>query len=700
MSPSAGDSVETSVNKVSTTATTGPMTTKPTSDQSSVITPSTSSEKMESISTTSSTLTSTMVTRRATIKNESSTPDIKVQPEASQTGSQQSSTMPKTGVSPAIITRHAAREPSVSTPTMKTRTSSAAAAAATSSNAASVGSSNATMKTRQASNRVSTPKSSGTTTSLTVGGRAMSCGSPLTPQSSQDALVKRRSSSRSIKRKKFDDELVESSLVKSSRGKLPPSGMTLSPSMPPSQQQYHHSPPPPPPPPPPPAQPSPPPPPVPQIIEKAVVKIEEKKIPEPPKPVIPPPPPPPPPKKPEVVKTKPKAEPPPPSPPPPTPTPPAPPPPKQQKVETPRPAPEKKKGKALPSKSSSSKSSRSKKSKSLVPLARETSRWTAEDDLALITAVHQTNDLEQVFQGVKFSHRFSMKEIEERWYALLYDPIASKASQTAMRLLHPDIKIAIMSQALYSEDEEKILGSVTSTSQPTVDTFQELLNKNASTFNPMRTPKGLQTHWTIMKQYHLLPDQTVQPMPRGDHVLNFSDAEDMMDDSQLQDPRDEILEHELAAFDRRQKRQIRHLENEIPKWQVLVENVTGMTSQEFDSQTLAVLRGRLVRYLMRSKEITIGRASQDNTIDVDLSLEGPAWKVSRKQGVIKLRNNGEFYLANEGKRAVHIDGKPVLKGQKWKLANNSVVEIAGLRFIFLVNQDVISTLRTETPTVK
>ena len=27
---------------------------------------------------------------------------------------------------------------------------------------------------------------------------------------------------------------------------------------------------------------------------------------------------------------------------------------------------------------------------------------------------------------------------------------------------------------------------------------------------------------------------SVQPMPRGDHVLNFSDAEDMMDDSHLQ----------------------------------------------------------------------------------------------------------------------------------------------------------------------
>lgn len=36
-----------------------------------------------------------------------------------------------------------------------------------------------------------------------------------------------------------------------------------------------------------------------------------------------------------------------------------------------------------------------------------------------------------------------------------------------------------------------------------------------------------------MKQYHLLPDQSVQPMPRGDHVLNFSDAEDLLTDEDL-----------------------------------------------------------------------------------------------------------------------------------------------------------------------
>lgn len=58
-------------------------------------------------------------------------------------------------------------------------------------------------------------------------------------------------------------------------------------------------------------------------------------------------------------------------------------------------------------------------------------------------------------------------------------------------------------------------------------------------------------------------------------------------------------------------------------------------------------------------QITLGRTTKDNTVDVDLKLEGPAWKVSRKQGVIKLRNSGEFFIANEGKRSIFIDGKPV-----------------------------------------
>nr|XP_041567548.1 microspherule protein 1 isoform X2 [Taeniopygia guttata] len=264
-----------------------------------------------------------------------------------------------------------------------------------------------------------------------------------------------------------------------------------------------------------------------------------------------------------------------------------------------------------------------------------------------------------------------------------------------MRQLHPEAVAAIQSRVLFSKAEEQLLARVPSSPVPSLDTFQDLLQRHPAVFYPARTPKALQLHWQLLRQYHLLQDQTVQPLPKGDQVLNFSDAEELLDDSKLRDVRDEVLEHELTVADRRQKREIRQLEQELQRWQVLVDSITGMSSPDFDSQTLAVLRGRMVRYLMRSREITLGRATKDNQIDVDLALEGPAWKISRKQGVIKLKNNGEFFIANEGRRPIFIDGRPVLGGCKWKLSNNSVVEIASLRFVFLINHELIAAVRSE-----
>ncbi|TNM89032.1 hypothetical protein fugu_005286 [Takifugu bimaculatus] len=276
-----------------------------------------------------------------------------------------------------------------------------------------------------------------------------------------------------------------------------------------------------------------------------------------------------------------------------------------------------------------------------------------------------------------------------------YDPVISKLAWQAMRQLHPEAIAAIQSKALFSQAEEALLAKISSTSQPKLETFLELLSKHPHVFHSARTPKSLLVHWQLLKQYYLLEDQTVQPLPKGDQVLNFSDAEQMVDDVKLKDGRDEVLEHELMISDRHQKKEIRQLEQELPRWQVLVDNITGMSMPDFDNQTLAALRGRMVRYLMRSREITLGRATKDKPIDIDLSLEGPAWKISRKQGIIKLKNNGDFLIANEGRRPIYIDGRPVLSGSKWKLNNNSVVEIAGLRFVFLINLELITLIKAE-----
>lgn len=116
-----------------------------------------------------------------------------------------------------------------------------------------------------------------------------------------------------------------------------------------------------------------------------------------------------------------------------------------------------------------------------------------------------------------------------------------------------------------------------------------------------------------MKQYMLLPDQQISTnrnsssfscLPDGDCNVHFSDQEDKINDSELAEARDEALELELALSDRKSKKEIRHLENEMPKWTVLVDSITGIgIHPEFDNSTLAVLRGRLVRYLMRSREV-------------------------------------------------------------------------------------------------
>ena len=105
-----------------------------------------------------------------------------------------------------------------------------------------------------------------------------------------------------------------------------------------------------------------------------------------------------------------------------------------------------------------------------------------------------------------------------------------------------------------------------------------------------------------MKQYHLLPDQTVHSA-KGDQTFSFSDAEDMINDAELVDQKDEAIDAELAMADRKSKKDIRIVETELSRWQVLVDSVTGSNPPEFDNQTLAILRGRLVRYLMRSREV-------------------------------------------------------------------------------------------------
>ena len=96
-------------------------------------------------------------------------------------------------------------------------------------------------------------------------------------------------------------------------------------------------------------------------------------------------------------------------------------------------------------------------------------------------------------------------------------------------------------------------------------------------------------------------------------------ASDSLARNRLDD--DEVIRRGLRRAEKRQERAITQLEQELDKEH----------EREFDAKTMVILRGkRQLRYLMRARQIVLGRRAKNEDVDVDLSGEGDASRVSRK----------------------------------------------------------------------
>jgi microspherule protein 1 len=279
---------------------------------------------------------------------------------------------------------------------------------------------------------------------------------------------------------------------------------------------------------------------------------------------------------------------------------------------------------------------------------------------------------------VKFSCKFTLKEIEARWQALLYDKHISKLAMQAVQALQPGVLVSESQSIPWSEEEESLLSTVPSTHLGELKTFQTLLEDNVSTFHLSRSPRALQYHWALMRHFCLLCDQDVGYIPADVNLTSFNEWEEEVDDSELMKPRtqsEEALDHELVIADRKAKREIAFLEKDIQKW----EQVLGIEEYHFPPGVLAVFKGQSTAYEMKTKEITIGRGSLGGEkVDIDLMHEMPNNKVSRKQAVVKFDKNGDLVLKNIGRRPVYVHGRPVLTGQSTKLEHRQIVEICNI----------------------
>ena len=70
---------------------------------------------------------------------------------------------------------------------------------------------------------------------------------------------------------------------------------------------------------------------------------------------------------------------------------------------------------------------------------KDLGRFKPTDDLALVINIQQTNDIKTVHRGTKFSCKFTIQELSNRWYSLMYDESISRIAISAMRNLHPEM---------------------------------------------------------------------------------------------------------------------------------------------------------------------------------------------------------------------------------------------------------------------
>ena len=311
-------------------------------------------------------------------------------------------------------------------------------------------------------------------------------------------------------------------------------------------------------------------------------------------------------------------------------------------------------------------------------------RWTPLDDVMLVQGVQQTSSIVSVFLGTKFSCKFTLKEVEERWDALLYNPTLSAAAMGEVGVLSAEERSFSNSAVLWSPREEDILSLLASQPEPSLLAFEETLADNLSSFHPSRTAASLHYHWSLLRKYSLLCDQS--PSSIYSTPTQFSQALLGLKDKELtqeQGHRELACLYEKRLQDKKQKVEVITLEKQLAEWRVLLE---GSLSENFAPNILACLKGKHVRYLMTSSRVTVGRSTEEEAVDFDLSLEGPAIKVSRKQASIEFESNtSKFYITNTGRRHIFVNDTPLMPESSAVLEDMCLIAIGELSFIFFIN---------------
>lgn len=158
-----------------------------------------------------------------------------------------------------------------------------------------------------------------------------------------------------------------------------------------------------------------------------------------------------------------------------------------------------------------------------------------------------------------------------------------------------------------------------------------------------------------------------------------SDVEAMILDMDLiPDDQDSYSSQRVSSYQNEEaKRIIMRLEQAAESYMQRIMSAHG---------AIALLHGRYSKHFIKKTEVLLGRATQDVNVDINLGREAHGNKISRRQAIIKMDNDGSFHLRNYGRQSIYVNGKEVVHGEDVTLVSGSLLEIRGTSFIFETNR--------------
>lgn len=153
------------------------------------------------------------------------------------------------------------------------------------------------------------------------------------------------------------------------------------------------------------------------------------------------------------------------------------------------------------------------------------------------------------------------------------------------------------------------------------------------------------------------------------NVPNYSDLEALILDLDLipWDQESDFIQPEVSRFQYPESRKdLIRLEKGVCSY---------MNRSIMSKGAFAILYGQRTKYYIREPEVSLGRETEEVHVDIDLSKEGKANKISRRQAVIKMDDGGSFYINNTGKFSIFVNSKEVPCSKRINLMSDSLIEV-------------------------